>query len=54
MDSACQGYDKELRVGRCKRFPIVSEREGNLLRTHHIKTVIVAGLLNFEAGSGPF
>jgi hypothetical protein len=44
----------EHRIGRCKRFRIVSERYRNPRRTHHTKTAIVAGLVNIEAGFGPF
>ena len=44
----------EHRIGRCKRFRIVSERYRNPPRTHHTKTAIVAGLANIEAGFEPF
>ncbi len=44
----------EHRIGRCKRFRIVSERYRNPLRTHHTKTAIVAGLVNIAAGFEPF
>jgi hypothetical protein len=44
----------EHRIGRCKRFRIVSERYRNPLRTHDTKTSIVAGLVNIEAGFMPF
>ena len=42
------------RIGRCKRFRIVSERYRNPPRTHHTKTAIVAGLVTIEAGFEPF
>jgi hypothetical protein len=44
----------EHRIGRCKRFRIVSEKYRNPRRTHHTKTSIVAGLVNIEAGFMPF
>lgn len=44
----------EHRIGRCKRFRIVSERYRNPRRTHHTKTSIVAGLVNIEARFAPF
>jgi hypothetical protein len=40
----------EHRIGRTKRFRIVSDRFRNPLDTHHTKTSIVAGLINIEAG----
>ncbi|MBV8923631.1 transposase family protein, partial [Bradyrhizobium sp.] len=44
----------EHRIGRVKRFRIVSERFRNPLRTHDTKVSIVAGLVNLEDGFGPF
>lgn len=44
----------EHRIGRTKRFRIVSDRFRNPRRTHHTKTSIVAGLVNVEAGFLPF
>jgi DDE superfamily endonuclease len=44
----------EHRIGRTKRFRIVSDRFRNPLRTHHTKISIVAGLVNIEAGFPPF
>ena len=44
----------EHRIGRCKRFRIVSEHYRNPLRTHHTKTAIVDGLVNNAAGFEPF
>jgi len=44
----------EHRIGRTKRFRIVSERFRNPLRTHHTKTSIIAGLVNVDAGFMPF
>lgn len=43
----------EHRIGRCKRFRIVSERCRNPRRTHHTRTAVVAGLVNIEAGFTP-
>ena len=40
----------EHRIGRIKRFRIVSDRYRNPLHTHHTKTSIIAGLVNMEAG----
>ena len=40
----------EHRIGRTKRFRIVSDRFRNPRRTHHTKTSIIAGLVNVEAG----
>ena len=44
----------EHRIGRTKRFRIVSDRFRNPRRTHHTKTSIIAGLVNIEAGFLPF
>lgn len=44
----------EHRIGRTKRFRIVSDRFRNPRRTHHTKTSIIAGLVNVEAGFMPF
>ena len=44
----------EHRIGRTKRFRIVSDRFRNPRRTHHTKTSIIAGLVNIEAGIWPF
>ena len=44
----------EHRIGRTKRFRIVSDRYRNPLRTHHTKISMVAGLVNIEAGFKPF
>jgi len=44
----------EHRIGRTKRFRIAGERFRNPLGTHHIKTSIIAGLVNIEAGFWPF
>ena len=43
----------EHRIGRAKRFRIVSERFRNPRDTHHTKTSIVAGFVNLQAGSAP-
>lgn len=40
----------EHRIGRAKRFRIVSERYRNPRRTHHTKASIVAGMVNMNAG----
>lgn len=40
----------EHRIGRTKRFRIISDRFRNPLRTHHTKTSIIAGIVNLEAG----
>ena len=44
----------EHRIGRTKRFRIVSDRFRNPLGTHHTKISIVAGLVNLEDGFWPF
>jgi hypothetical protein len=44
----------EHRIGRTKRFRIVSDRFRNPRRTHHTKTSIIAGLVNIEAGIWSF
>jgi hypothetical protein len=44
----------EHRIGRVKRYKIVSERFRNPLKTHGTRTSIVAGLVNLEDGFGPF
>lgn len=44
----------EHRIGRTKRYKIVSDRFRNPLRTHGTKISIVAGLVNLEDGFGPF
>jgi len=44
----------EHRIGRTKRFRIVSDRFRNPRQTHHTKTSIIAGLVNIEAGFLPF
>lgn len=44
----------EHRIGRSKRFRIVSERYRNPRRTHHTKTCIIARIVNIEAGFMPF
>lgn len=43
----------EHRIGRTKRFRIVSDRFRNPRPTHHTKTSIIAGLVNIEAGFWP-
>jgi hypothetical protein len=43
----------EHRIGRSKRYRIISERFRNPLRTHHTKVSIVAGLVNLEDGFPP-
>lgn len=40
----------EHRIGRAKRFRIVSERYRNPRRTHHTKIAIIAGMVNMNAG----
>ena len=40
----------EHRIGRTKRFRIISDRFRNPRRTHHTKTSIIAGIVNLEAG----
>jgi hypothetical protein len=40
----------EHRIGRCKRFRIVSDRFRNPRDTHHTKASIVAGMANLNAG----
>jgi DDE superfamily endonuclease len=40
----------EHRIGRTKRFRILSDRYRNPRRTHHTKTSIIAGLVNVGAG----
>ena len=44
----------EHRIGRTKRFRIVSDRFRNPRHTHHAKTSIIAALVNLEAGFFPF
>ncbi len=44
----------EHRIGRTKRFRIAAERFRNPLGTHHTKISIIAGLVNLQAGFGPF
>lgn len=44
----------EHRIGRVKRFRIVSDRFRNPRPTHHTKTSIIAGMVNMEAGFMPF
>lgn len=43
----------EHRIGRTKRFRILSDRYRNPRPTHHTKTAIIAGLVNLEAGFPP-
>lgn len=43
----------EHRIGRTKRFKILSDRFRNPLDTHHTKTAVIAGLVNIEAGFWP-
>lgn len=43
----------EHRIGRTKRFRILSDRFRNPRRTHHTKTSIIAGLVNVGAGFLP-
>ena len=43
----------EHRIGRTKRFRILSDRYRNPRHTHHTKTSIIAGLVNVEAGFLP-
>jgi hypothetical protein len=43
----------EHRIGRTKRFRIVSDRFRNPRATHHTKTSIIAGLVNIDAGFMP-
>lgn len=44
----------EHRIGRVKRFHIVSDRFRNPRPTHQTKTSIIAGVVNIEAGFMPF
>jgi hypothetical protein len=44
----------EHRIGRTKRFRILSDRYRNPRRTHHTKTTIIAGLVNLDAGFLPY
>jgi hypothetical protein len=44
----------EHRMGRTKRYKILSERFRNPLNTHDTKTSIIAGLVNLEDGFGTF
>ena len=43
----------EHRIGRTKRFHILSDRYSNPRHTHHTRTSIIAGLVNLEAGFLP-
>lgn len=43
----------EHRIGRTKRFRILADRYRNPRHTHHIRTSIIAGLVNLEAGFPP-
>lgn len=43
----------EHRIGRTKRFRILSDRYRNPRQTHHTRTSIIAGLVNLEAGFLP-
>ena len=59
LDAEQKAYNRRLssfrvgiehRIGRSKRFRIVSERYRNPRHTHHTKTCIVARIVNIEAG----
>lgn len=43
----------EHRIGRTKRFRVLSDRYRNPRHTHHTRTSIIAGLVNLEAGFPP-
>ena len=43
----------EHRIGRTKRFRILSDRYRNPRHTHHTRTAIIAGLVNLGAGFPP-
>lgn len=43
----------EHRIGRTKRFRILADRYRNPRHTHHVRTSIIAGLVNLEAGFPP-